>query len=120
MREVETAAAEGDQRAQLALDAFVESCRHYVGAYLAALNGADALVFTGGVGQYGKAIRQAIASDLDFAGIVLDPAKNESANGKEESRIDASGSRVAIWVLPTNEELIVARQTVGVLTEGDA
>lgn len=115
MREVEHAAAAGNADAKLALDAFVESCRHYVGAYLAILNGADALVFTGGVGQYGKAIRAAICANLDFAGIVLDPAKSQAANGSAETRVDAAGSRTQIWVIPTNEELIVARQTVAAL-----
>jgi acetate kinase len=116
MREVEQAAAAGNARARLAVDAFVEACRHYLGSYLATLNGADALVFTGGIGQNGKAIRAAICANLDFAGIQLDPAKNQSAKGSEESRIDAAGSRVQVWVLPTNEELIVARQTVAALT----
>jgi acetate kinase len=115
MREVEDAAANGNKQAKLAIDAFVESCRHYVGAYLAVLNGADAIVFTGGIGQHGKAIRAAICRGLDFAGVELDPAKNDAAKGNEESRIEKPGSRTAVWVLPTNEELIVARQTVEVL-----
>lgn len=115
MREVEQAAAAGNGDAKLALDAFVETCRHYLGAYLAALNGADAIVFTGGIGQHGKAIRAKICADLDYAGIVLDPAKNEAAKGSAETRVDAAGSRTQIWVLPTNEELVVARQTVAAL-----
>jgi len=115
MREVETAAAAGNSRAQLSLDAFVESCRHYIGSYLVALGGADALVFTGGVGQFGKAIRAAICKNLDFAGIKLDTEKNMAAKGNEETRIFAAGSTTQIWVLPTNEELIVARQTMEVL-----
>ena len=116
MREVEQAAAAGNERARLALDAFVEVCRHYVGAYLAVLNGADAIVFTGGIGQNGKAIRTAICANLDFAGIKLDAAKNQNAKGSAESRIDAAESRTQIWVLPTNEELIVARQTIDALS----
>lgn len=113
MREVEQAAKRGDQRAELAVDAFVETCRHYLGAYLAILNGADVIVFTGGIGQYGKAIRAAICRDMDYAGIVLDETKNQNAGGKDDARIDKG--RVAIWVIPTNEELIVARQTVEAL-----
>ncbi len=121
MREVEQAAAAGNERARLALDAFVEVCRHYVGAYLAVLNGADAIVFTGGIGQNGKAIRAAICANLDFAGIKLDATKNQNAKGSAETRIDADvpsstpGSKTQIWVLPTNEELIVARQTIDAL-----
>lgn len=123
MREVEEAAAKGDERARLAIDAFVESCRHYIGAYLAVLNGVDALVFTGGIGQNGKAIRAAICADLDFAGIRLDSTKNENVQRNSESRIDANdsgGGGAQVWVVPTNEELIVARQTIEVLNESKA
>lgn len=117
MREVEEAANAGNAKARLAVDAFVESCRHYVGSYLAVLNGADALVFTGGIGQNGKAIRKAICANLEFAGIKLDDVKNSTAKGSEETAIHAAGSRTQIWVVPTNEELIVARQTFDVLNE---
>ena len=119
MREVEEAAAKGNQQAQLALDAFVETCRHYVTAYLGVLNGADAIVFTGGIGQNGKAVRAAICANLDYAGVRLDASKNASAKGSAESRVDADGSRTQIWVLPTNEELIVARQTVDALSNAN-
>lgn len=118
MREVEKAAAAGNARAQLAVDVFVEACRHYIGAYLAVLHGADALCFTGGIGQHGAAIRAAITTGLDYAGIALDPEKNQKALGSAETRIDSQRpNAVQIWVLPTNEELIVARQTVQVLSE---
>jgi acetate kinase len=117
MRDVESKAAAGDKRAQLALDVFVEACRHYLGAYLVALHGADAITFTGGIGQNGAAIRAAILQGLDFAGIRLDPEKNKSARGNIEARLDAPGSTVQIWMLPTNEELIVARQTVETLNK---
>ncbi len=115
MRDVEKAAAEGNAQAQLALDAFVETCRHYIGAYLAVLGGADAIVFTGGIGQYGKAIRAGILRHMEYAGITMDPRKNEQADGKSEQRIDSTWSKARVWVLPTNEELIVARQTMDVL-----
>jgi len=117
MREVEEAATAGNERAQLAVDAFVESCRHYVGAYLAILNGADAIVFTGGIGQHGKSVREAVCRDMDYAGICIDTGKNNNAKGSAESRVDAADSDTHIWVVPTNEELIVARQTVEVLTK---
>ncbi len=116
MREVEQAAASGNSQAQLALDAFIESCRHYVAAYLGVLNGADAIVFTGGVGQFGKSIREGVLRGFDYAGVHLDPRNNQSASGKTEERIDAESSRTQVWVVPTNEELIVARQTIEVLT----
>lgn len=116
LREVEAAAAGGDARAKLAVEAFIDSCRHYVGAYLAVLNGADAIVFTGGIGQHGKAVRAGICAGMDYAGILLDARKNDAAGGDVETRIDADGSKAQLWVLPTNEELIVARQAVEVLS----
>ncbi|MCC7204941.1 MAG: acetate/propionate family kinase [Phycisphaeraceae bacterium] len=116
MREVEKAADAGNERARLAVEAFVETCRHYVGAYLAVLGGADAVVFTGGIGQFGRAIRSAICARMDYAGLRLDETKNQAASGKDEARIDVDGSKVRLWVVPTNEELIVARQTAQVLS----
>lgn len=117
MRELHQAAAAGNDRAQLAIDAFVETCRHYVGAYLAVLRGADAMVFTGGIGQHQAGVRGRICEGLDFAGISVDPRKNEAALPGEESRIDTAKSKAQIWVVPTDEELIVARQTVQVLSQ---
>lgn len=117
LRDIEQAADQGNERAQLAIDVFVESIRHYIGAYLAALNGAEAIAFTGGIGQHSPRIRAAVLKAMDYAGIDLDLSRNDQADGLIESRIDASSSRVQIWVLPTNEELIVARQTVDVLNE---
>src|SRR5687767_348357 len=114
MRDVEKAAAGGDARARLAIDAFVESVRHYVGAYLVALGGCDVLAFTGGIGENGAALREAICRDLHWAGIVLDKGKN-AVRGREE-KISSVESDVEIWVVPTNEELVVARQTERVLT----
>jgi acetate kinase len=111
-RDVQQAAAQGNKRAQLALDIFVESVRQYIGSYLAVLNGADAIVFTGGIGQNADNIRHRIISNMQYAGIELDEEKNRHAKG--ECRIDGGG-KVQIWVLPTNEELIVARQTVRAL-----
>ncbi len=116
MRDVETRAAAGDARAKLAVDVFVEACRHYLGAYLVVLNGADAVTFTGGIGQNGSAIRAAILEGMEWAGIRLDPEKNKTTRGNIEGRLDDRKGRVQIWMLPTNEELIVARQTVATLT----
>ena len=95
-RDVQKAAQEGNARAKLALEVFVEAVRHYIGAYLAVLNGADAIVFTGGIGQHALDIRRQILSDLDFAGIVLDEKKNAAASGSAETRIDAADSRAAL------------------------
>ncbi len=109
VRDLEQAAAGGNARARLALDVYTTSVRHYLGAYLVELGGADAVVFTGGIGENSASVRAAICRNLDALGIVLDAAKNEAATG--EARIDAAASRVPLWIMPTNEELIVARQT---------
>jgi len=115
LRDIDKAAAAGHDRAKLAIDVFVESVRHYIGAYLAVLDGADAICLTGGIGQHGKSIRAAVLAGFGYAGIAIDARKNESARGSEETRIEAADSKAQVWVLPTNEELIVARQTVDVL-----
>jgi acetate kinase len=109
LRDVEIAARACDTNAKLALDVYVASVRHYFGAYLVLLGGADAIVFTGGIGENSTTMREAICRDLDWFGIHLDADKNNSVKG--ESRIDTSNSRVQLWIMPTNEEIIVARQT---------
>jgi acetate kinase len=108
LRDIETAAQQGDARAQLAIDVFVAAVRHYLGAYLVVLRGADAIVFTGGIGENSALIRSAVCGDLDWCGVVLDPSKNLAAHG--EVPIHAASSRVQIWIMPTNEEIVVARQ----------
>ncbi len=112
-RDIREAAAAGNARAQLALDVLVEAVRHYIGAYLAVLNGADVIAFTGGIGENAIDFRKQVCSRLDFAGIKLDPEKN-NVRGKEAT-ISADDSKVRIMIIPTNEELIVARQTNDVL-----
>ncbi|HET6428058.1 MAG TPA: acetate/propionate family kinase [Phycisphaerae bacterium] len=107
MRDIESAAEAGDGRAQLTIDVYVTAIRDYLGAYLVELGGADAIVFTGGIGQNSPLIRERVCKGLDFAGIALDDGKNAAAEG--ECRIDRDGSPTAIWVMPTNEEKIVSR-----------
>jgi acetate kinase len=114
MRDIETAAAQGNERARLAVDVFVEAVRHYIGAYLVVLGGCDVLVFTAGIGENGVAIREAVCRNLDFAGIVLDTTKNQVRG--QETKISKVESNAEIWIVPTNEELIVAQQTVAVLS----
>ncbi|HKD35293.1 MAG TPA: acetate/propionate family kinase [Pirellulales bacterium] len=109
VRDLEQAAAQGNPRSKLALDVFTTAIRHYFGAYLVELGGADAIIFTGGIGENSAGVRAAICRDLDQLGMVLDEAKNAAARG--EARIDAASSHAQIWIMPTNEELIVARQT---------
>jgi acetate kinase len=109
IREVQAAAAKGVASAQLALDVFVASARHWIGSYFFELNGADAIVFTAGIGENRPELRQAICANLDQLGIVLDAAKNNSTKA-QEAIISAASSRVKVLVIPTNEELVVARE----------
>lgn len=109
VRDLELAASEGHPRARLALDLFANSIRQYIGAYLAILNGADAIVFTGGIGENSKLIRSAVCREMEWAGIKLDPERNLNVSG--ESKISADDSRTELWVVPTNEEIVVARQS---------
>lgn len=113
LRDIEADAEKGGPVAQQAIDVFVAAVRHYLGAYLLLLNGADAIVFTGGIGENSSRMRQAICADLDWFGIQLDRSKNDSAKG--EMAIHSTQSRVQLWIMPTNEELIVARQAKALL-----
>jgi len=107
VRDLEQSAGE-NRRARLALDVFVSAVRHYLGAYLVELGGADVIVFTGGIGEHSVAIRAAVCRELESFGIVFDVEANAAATG--EAPIHHGDSRTQIWVIPTNEELIVARQ----------
>ncbi len=107
VRDLEHAAAAGDARARLALDVFVAAIRHYLGAYLVELGGADAVVFTGGIGENSATVRSAVCRGLGPLGIELDEARNAAARG--EATLHGPASRVELWIMPTNEELIVAR-----------
>lgn len=111
VRDLEEAAAKGHQRADLALKVFTQSIRQYLGAYLTVLGGADAIVFTGGIGENSVRVRRDVCINLEWAGIVLDAAKNESVKRGTETRLSADSSRTQIWIVPTNEEIVVARQT---------
>jgi acetate kinase len=112
LRDIEEAALD-NPRARLALDVFVSSVRCYLGAYLLELGGADAIVFTGGIGENSVYMRESICSHLQWFGIHLDLAKNDVAKG--EMAIHRSDSRVQLWIMPTNEELVVARQAKALL-----
>jgi acetate kinase len=114
-REVSAAAAAGNARAQLAIDAFIYRCRKYVGAYAAAMGGIDVLVFSGGLGERSAAVRAGICFDLDFLGITIDHDANEK--GPAERRI--STGKVEVWVLPTDEEIVIARDTYALAQSGE-
>jgi len=108
VRDLEEAAAKGHARADLALNTFVAAIRHFVGAYLVLLGGADAIVFTGGIGENSRRVRSGVCRDMEWAGLHLDAERNEQARG--EARISSDDSRIEVWIVPTNEELVVARQ----------
>lgn len=116
VRDLEEAAAGGHARAELALDVFARAIRQYLGAYLAVLGGADAIVFTGGIGENSERIRRAVLENMEWAGIRLDAERNANVQG--EAQVSSDDSQVAVWVVPTNEELVVARQTAAALAQG--
>ena len=100
----------GDRRARLAIDLFCYRVKKYIGAYLAAMNGADAIVFAGGIGENSPECGRASARASTGSAFDVDDAKNKRRIGNE-GRIDAEGSRVELWVIPTDEELLIARDT---------
>ena len=110
IRDVWKAAEQGNANAKLALDVFVASARHWIGSYFLQLNGCDALVFTAGIGENDNGIRAAVCANLDQLGIVLDLEKNKVTRCAE-TLISAPNSRTQVWVIPTNEELVIARET---------
>jgi acetate kinase len=111
MRDLMKAREEGNSRAGLAIEMFCYRVKKYIGAYLAALNGADTIIFTGGIGENAPAIRAQICANLDGLGVSIDAAKNDPAIGKE-TNITGEGARTQVWVIPTNEELLIARDTL--------
>jgi acetate kinase len=117
-RDLEAAAMEGHERAELALRLFEASIRSHVGAYMALLGGLDVLVFTGGIGENSSRIRSNVCRDMQWAGIELNASLNEEASG--EAALHQSASRVQIWMVPTNEELVVARQTAALLRDSQS
>jgi acetate kinase len=110
IRDLEAQEAQGNPRARLALEFFVHEIRRWAGAYFFAMNGADALVFTAGIGENQWRVREAVCRDLDRVGIVLDAEKNREIKACE-AVISAPQSQVKVMVVPTNEELVVARET---------
>ena len=109
-RDLEDGAAAGNDNCQLALDKFCYEVAKYVGSYAAALNGIDILTFTAGVGENGPETRQMICDYLEFMGVKLDPEANKVRGGKEK-KISAPDSKIQVWVVPTNEELMIAQDT---------
>ena len=114
MREIDTAIKNGDERAKLALEIYNYRIRKYVGSYAAALGGLDILVFTGGVGENQKDVRASVCAGLEFLGIKIDPEKNNTHG--EETIISSKDSSVKVVVIPTDEEFMIASDTLNLLT----
>ena len=114
-RDLEKAAKEGNKRAQLALDKFAYEVRKYIGSYAAAMGGVDIITFTAGVGENGPDMRESICEGLGFLGVHVDHEKNQ-VRGKETD-ISAANSTVKVYVIPTNEELMIARDTLALVTK---
>ncbi len=113
MRELLAEAAENDdRRAWLAIEMFAYRARKYIGAYLAALGGADAILFTGGIGENASAVRSLILDEMDWAGIAIDTTVNQTLPGGTDGRISTEDSRIEVWIIPTNEEVLIARDTM--------
>jgi len=110
MREVESAAEEGDERAVLALKMYEYRVKKYIGAYAAAMGGVDLLIFTGGIGENASETRENICRNLEYMGIEFDRQINSGVRGKELV-ISKKNSRVTVMIVPTNEEFVIASET---------
>ena len=115
MRDVDTAADNGDKRAQIARDMLIYGIRKYIGSYAAAMGGVDAIVFTAGIGENGVELREAVMQGFEYMGAKLDPEKNKVRG--EERDISAADSKVKVLVIPTNEEIVIARDTLELVTK---
>lgn len=110
-RDLTKAADEGNERAKLALDVFCYDVKKYIGSYIAAMNGLDCLVFTAGIGENTSLVREAVCTDMEYFGIKLDKERNLQKNDGTIHEISAPDSKVKVLVIPTNEELVIARET---------
>lgn len=114
-RDLIAAADQGNDRAQLALDMFSYACKKYVGSYAAAMNGVDCIVFTAGVGENTSCVRAAICENMQYLGLEIDLEKNEEKNNGAIRDITGKNSKVKVLIIPTNEEVVIARETVELL-----
>ena len=113
-RDLQAGAAEGNERCAMAVDVFCYRVVKYIGAYVAAMNGVDAIAFTAGLGENDEIVRRKVVSRLGYLGIKLDDEVNDNGRGKEIA-ISTPDSKVPVWIVPTNEELAIARETVALL-----
>ncbi len=114
-RDLTAAADNGNKRAKLALDMFSYACKKYVGSYAAAMNGVDCIVFTAGVGENTPCVREAVCENMQYLGLEIDKEKNLEKNNGTIRDITGKNSKVRVLIIPTNEELVIARETVELL-----
>jgi acetate kinase len=110
-RTLEEESIKGDKRATLALEVYCYRLKKYIGSYIAAMNGADAIVFTGGIGENSDVVREMVVRDMEFLGVELDVDKNRAKKRGEATDVSKPSSRIKVLVIPTNEELVIARDT---------
>lgn len=115
-RDVKTAAKEGNARAQLTLDMLVYQIKKFIGAYAAAMNGVDAILFTGGIGENDMDIRARVCADMEYLGVKISAERNNAGSTGRDEKISADDSKVEVWVVPTNEELLIARDTYEIVS----
>ncbi|MGN0654748.1 MAG: acetate/propionate family kinase, partial [Oscillospiraceae bacterium] len=115
-RDITKAAEEGNERAILAGDMLVYQIKKYIGSYAAAMNGLDAVLFTGGIGENATDVRERVCADMSFFGIEIDNELNSTIRGKLQ-KISTDNSKVEVWVVPTNEELLIARDTLALISK---
>lgn len=116
MRDLIQEAENGDRRCQQAIDAFCYRAKQYIGSYMAALGGCDAIVFTAGIGENSAYIRARILDGLEGLGVEMDATRNTNPNAERDYRISADGSRIQSWVIATNEELVIALDAAKIAT----
>jgi len=115
-RDVTTAAEQGNARAQLSRDMLVYEIKKYIGSYAVIMNGLDAVLFTGGIGENAPDVREGVCTDMDVLGIKIDTVANAGVHGKL-AKVSQSDSKVEVWVVPTNEELLIARDTLALISK---
>lgn len=115
-RDIQAAATDGNKRAQLVSDMLVYEVKKYIGSYAAAMNGVDAVLFTGGIGENSWEIREAVCENMEFFGIKIDKELNSSIRGKLQ-KLSTPDSKTEVWIVPTNEELLIARDTLALISK---
>jgi acetate kinase len=114
-RDLWDAEEKGNERAELALDVFCYKIKRYIGAYAAAMNGVDAIVFTAGVGENDKGVRERVMQDMEYLGVEFDAEFNRNAPRGQELELTKAESRVKVYVIPTDEEMVIARDTASIV-----